>query len=183
MTEIFNSKTCNYTFNNGFSDTNPRNAVSWKFNQELENVGSITVQLSKKSGYTGTIKGEIWDTDGTSLQTTSSINASVLDTNDGTISSYQEHTFDFTSHDLTTGQFIGLHFSDPVGTDFLYVARSNTPNNCTNPTVTWHSSEDGGSTWDAGNTYVGGVIIEDTPAPPPTGNGTFMPPPIAHVRL
>lgn len=184
MTELFNSKSCNYTFSNGFSDTAPFNARALTFDSDLTDVGSITVQLSKTSGYTGTIKGAIWDTDGTLLQSTATINASVLDTNNGSIGSYQEHTFTFSTHTLTSGQYIGLSFSDYDDPDFLYIARSNSANTCSSPSGQDHTSDDGGSTWGSGNDYLIGIVIDSgSPTPPPSSSTTLLPPPPAMVRL
>ena len=140
LVELFDTTTCNYNYNEGYSQLNGWSGAGVKFsgtNSTMTDFNKVVCLMSKKNvddGFTGDLTLEIRDTDQTTvLVTGTSVNATEL----STMPTYSEIVFTCDTTTVTAGQCIFITF--PTGTNgnnCLFFNRSNSDNDCADPTYT-----------------------------------------------
>lgn len=180
-TELFDTTTCNFNYEQGYSQLNDWSLFGVKFSSAITNFNKLIIKVSKKNesgGFTGNMTLEIRDTDGTTvLVTGTSVDVSTI----SDMPTYDEITFTCATTTVTAGQYICVTF--PPGTNStncLFWYRSNTANDCSDPTVTglYYITSYNSTTLltDMQGWYV--------PAPPPpSSSGLLLPPPLAVLTI
>jgi len=141
----------------------------------------LVCSMSKKNengGFTGDMTLEIRDTDGTTvLVTGTSVDVSTIPD----LPTYADITFTCATTTVTAGQYIVVTFpSGTNNTNCLYWSRSNTSNNCADPSLAgiYYTNSNQYTT-----TMADMVTFSVASPPPPSSSGVIYPPNIAMVRL
>ena len=173
-TELFDTTTCNFSYNQDYSQLNGWSMFGVKFSSAITNFNKLVIKVSKKNesgGFTGNMTLEIRDTDGTTvLVTGTSVNVSTL----SDMPTYDEITFTCATTTVSAGQYICVTF--PAGTNStncLFWYRSNTANDCSDPTVTGIYYTTTNNSTDLLADMQGWYV----PTPTPGASGTRDPPP------
>jgi len=184
MAELFDTTSCNFNYNSEYSQLNGWSLFGVKFSgtsATQTNLSYVTISVCKKNeagGFTGNLQIEYRDTDQTVLATGSTVDVATLNT----FPTYGDVTLSFDeSVTLSEGQSVVVTF--PPGTNStncLFWSRSNTDNNCSNPTVTGLFKTTSVNT----TNQLADMVGHDGPAPSPPGSSTtFYPPPPAYITL
>ena len=182
MGELFDTTSCNFNYNQDYSQLNGWSMFGFKLtgtDSTQTDFNKLVCSMSKKNetgGFTGDMTLEIRDTDGTTvLVTGTSVNVSTIPD----IPTYADITFTCDTTTVTAGQYIVVTF--PSGTDntnCLFWSRSNTANNCADPTLTGIYYTDSNNS----TTQMADMVTSSEASPPPSSSGVFEPPPIAWIH-
>lgn len=176
MVVLYDSTTCNFTFDASISEVGNATDYALTLGDAILGFKNLTVRLARNSAnYSNkTIQAHIYDTDKSILRT------SVTTHNSDDVpvfsdeASMEEFSFVFPSTDISSTQSIGISFPGAGGSGYyLLVARSSSANTCSSPSLT-QAIQNGGS-WSTGSNQL--MDQEASSDAPITTSGTRDPPP------